>query len=380
MNTDNARELRGLAILAMGNQVKRLDSSTYRVRSQSGNGSYLVFKDDFKWKCECPDHAYRGVECKHIHAVKFSLTLRERVTLENFGFDELCAPETCKFCGSSSVIKRGYRKGRNGKVQRFMCKDCGRRFVVNEDGFHKMEHNPKLVTLALDLYFKGISLRKIVDHLKQFYGFEVHYSTVLRWIQKYIKLMKRYVGELTPEVGKVWQGDEMMVKCGGRWNWLWNLMDADTRFLLAMRMSKSREVEDARKVFAEAKSKAKAKPEAIITDGLPAYLKAFKREFFTLRKPRTKHIRNVGFKDKTNNNLIERMHGTVRERDKVLRGLKQEDSAVLEGLKIYYNFLRPHMSLDGKTPAQVANIDLELGGNRWLSLIRRSSRRIRQSK
>jgi transposase-like protein len=368
------RELRGLAILAMGNQIKRLDPSTYRVKSQSGNGSYLVIKEGSKWICECPDHAFRGVECKHIHAVRFSLTLRERVTLENLGFDELCALETCKFCGSTNIIKRGYRKRRNGKVQRFMCKDCGRRFVVNEDGFHKMKYNPRLVTLALDLYFKGVSLRKIVDHLKQFYGFEVHFTTVLRWIQKYVEIMKSYVDELKPQVSDVWQTDEMKVRCGGKWNWLWNLMDSDTRFLLAMQMSKSREVEDARKVFAEAKARAKKKPKVVVTDGLPAYIKAFKKEFFTLKKPRIKHIRNVGFKDKTNNNLIERLHGTVRERNKVLRGLKQEESTVIEGLRVYYNFIRPHMSLNGKTPAEASNIDLNLERNRWLSLIRKALR------
>lgn len=331
-----------------------------------------MFRDRSEWKCECPDHVYRAVECKHIYAVKFSLTLRERVALENIGFEELCIPETCKFCGSTNIIKRGYRKKGNGKVQRFACKDCGRRFVVNENGFHKMKYNPELVTLTLDLYFKGISLRKIVDHLRQFYGFKVHYSTVLRWIQKYIELMRSYVDELTPRVGETWQGDEMKVKCGGKWGWLWNLMDADTRFLLAMQLSRSREVDDARNVFAEAKAKAKKKPKAVITDGLPAYVKAFKKEFFTLKNPRSKHIRNVGFKDKTNNNLIERLHGTVRERDKVLRGLKTENTPILDGYNIYYNFIRPHMSLNGKTPAEVASIDLNLDENRWLSFIRKA--------
>jgi len=28
---------------------------------------------------------------------------------------------------------------------------------------------------------------------------------------------------------------------------------------------------------------------------------------------------------------------------------------------IYYNFIRPHMSLDGRTPAEEAKIDPELG-------------------
>ena len=89
----------------MGNQIRRLNPSTYRVKSQSGNGWYLVFKDGSEWKCECPDHRFRGVACKHIHAVKFSLTLREKVVSENLGVEELCVPETCKFCGSTEPEK-----------------------------------------------------------------------------------------------------------------------------------------------------------------------------------------------------------------------------------------------------------------------------------
>lgn len=55
MNIDNPRELRGLVILAMGNQIKRIDANTYRVRFQSGNGWYLVKREGLRWKCECPD-------------------------------------------------------------------------------------------------------------------------------------------------------------------------------------------------------------------------------------------------------------------------------------------------------------------------------------
>ena len=42
---------------------------------------------------------------------------------------------------------------------------------------------------------------------------------------------------------------------------------------------------------------------------------------------------------------------------------------ILKGLGIYYNFLRPHMSLEGKTPAKSLGCDLDVS-NRWLSLIR----------
>jgi hypothetical protein len=58
-----------------------------------------------------------------------------------------------------------------------------------------------------------------------------------------------------------------------------------------------------------------------------------------------------------------------------MRGLKTERTAktMTEGYRAYYNFIRPHQALNGKTPAEKANIDLELGNNRWLSLIKEST-------
>jgi len=42
------------------------------------------------------------------------------------------------------------------------------------------------------------------------------------------------------------------------------------------------------------------------------------------------------------------------------------------GYRIYYNFIRPHMSLNGKTPAEASGLDLELGENKWKLLIQKA--------
>jgi len=59
--------------------------------------------------------------------------------------------------------------------------------------------------------------------------------------------------------------------------------------------------------------------------------------------------------------LIKRLHGTIRDREKVMRGLKVENTPIIAGNMIYYNFIRPHMSLHGKIPTEEAGIDLNLG-------------------
>ena len=44
---------------------------------------------------------------------------------------------------------------------------------------------------------------------------------------------------------------------------------------------------------------------------------------------------------------------------------------ITNGHLIYYSFIRPHMSLDGKTRAEEAKIDLNLGNNKWLDLLKK---------
>jgi len=66
------------------------------------------------------------------------------------------------------------------------------------------------------------------------------------------------------------------------------------------------------------------------------------------------------------------MNGELRDREKVVRGVKKGDSPLLTGLQIYHNFIRPHMGLNGETPAEKAGIRVE-GKNKWLTLIQNAS-------
>jgi putative transposase len=375
------RELRALEILGKGDQIKRLNADNYQVNSQNGNGSYLVTRNGKEWTCECPDHTQRHVVCKHIYAVYFSLGLRQNVFAKTQPIIETVRTDGCKSCGSLNIVKIGVRHNKYGDAQRYFCKDCGHKFVNNK-GFEKTKATSKAITIALDLYFKGVSQRKIVEHLKMFEGIKVTQPCVLKWIRKYLDLMKGYLDQFTPQLGCMWHSDETMINVrktepidGENYSWAWNLLDHETRFLIASEVTKHRNIEDARRVLQEAKQTANGQtPDFIITDKLPAYKQAVTKEFFTLRKPRVQHVKLKNIREGTNNNFVERLHGTIKERTKVMRGLDTDESAqrMMDANRIYYNYLRPHTALNGKTPAEKAGIDLQLEGNKWKELIRRA--------
>ena len=75
-----------------------------------------------------------------------------------------------------------------------------------------------------------------------------------------------------------------------------------------------------------------------------------------------------------NNNKMERMNGEFIDREKVVRGIKKDDSVLISGYQMYHNYLRPHMALDGQTPAEKCGIKIE-GDNKWLTLIQNGSKK-----
>ncbi|MFZ3169186.1 MAG: hypothetical protein WA130_16355 [Candidatus Methanoperedens sp.] len=103
----------------------------------------------------------------------------------------------------------------------------------NEAGFEKMQVTAKMVTVALDLYFKSTSLKKIVDHLDQFYERHLHHTTILFWARKYGDIISEYAESLEPNLGTIWHADEMKIKTKREdWAWLWHVMDNETRYMV----------------------------------------------------------------------------------------------------------------------------------------------------
>lgn len=79
-----------------------------------------------------------------------------------------------------------------------------------------------------------------------------------------------------------------------------------------------------------------------------------------------------------NNNPIERYNGKLKDRLKVMRGgfrSVRRARHFLNFKHIINNFVNPHLELQEKTPAEAAEIDLKLGRNRLLNLIKKRAQK-----
>jgi transposase-like protein len=236
-----------------------------------------------------------------------------------------------------------------------------------------MHATPQIITSAMQLYFTGESFRNVRNFIK-LQGVNVSHVAVYKWIQKYVKLMEKYIDQIKPQVSDIWRADELYVKVKGNMKYVYALMDDETRYWIAQQVADSKNTEDVRPLLKQGKEHVGKKPKVLITDGAPNFHDAYLKEYWTRKKEtRTEHIQHIRLQGDNNNNKMERMNGEVRDREKVMRGLKKKDTPILTGYQIFHNYIREHEGLKGKTPAEVCGVKVE-GKNKWMTLIQNASK------
>jgi len=267
----------------------------------------------------------------------------------------------CKYCGSKNLWLYGKYKGK----QQFYCRDCKRKFTGNF-ALPKMRSPVSHIGDALHSYFSGMSLNEVKHNLEQQYDDSPSVSTIYRWLDRFIEVAKDKIKDIKPNVGDKWIADETVIKINRKKYWLFDCIDSKTRFLLASHLSPNRGTREAHALMEKAMEHAGKAPKVVMTDKLAAYLDGIELTF----GGEAKHKQGSPFDIAINTNLIERFQGTLKDRTKVLRGLKKPETAkkFIEGFLIHYNYFRPHISLKGKTPARKAGIILSV--NDWLDVVR----------
>ncbi len=284
----------------------------------------------------------------------------------------------CEKCNGKDIKKDGIRETKSrGEVQRYKCKNCSHRFSI-DDGFWKMKNHEDKITSCMNMYYARMSIRKMQEHLQMFAPKNSHYSTIYRWIIKYANIISTLTDSLQVQSGQELMSDEMEYHRLGEQNWFVDVMDTQTRFMVASDYMKSRTIENLTKVLKRCKFATGEQIKIVTTDGLQGYERVLKKSFGlkTYWNHKSPIIHNVVIASERGfNHKIERLHNTISDRTKIMRGFHgslESAKAIMKGMKIYYNFVRKHQGIDNKTPSEEAIPELALSTNKWLSLIRLS--------
>ena len=290
----------------------------------------------------------------------------------------LCCPK----CKDKLVKKNGKRKteNRGGVIQRYQCKKCNYRFT-KDDGFFRMRNNPKKITCAIDLFYRGTSTRKVQEHFQAFYPHNSCNSTIYRWVIKYSSMISNFTDNLKLKTGKEIQVDEMEYhrrqehkKKGVVKDWFIDSIDCKTRYMVASKYAKRREKVELREVLAKVKYKTEGYVTIITTDGYTAYENLVKKTWgYNNKEGKYKIIHNkvIASRGEGFNLFIERLHNSIRERTKIFRGFHgtiESAHAIMKGYEIFYNFIRKHQAINCCPYELATDIKLE-NPNKWLELI-----------
>lgn len=269
----------------------------------------------------------------------------------------------CKYCHSDALFK--YGRNRHG-AQRYLCTDCQKVFL-NTDNLPRMRVSVKQLGDVIGQYYGGMSLKELRRQFKQQHGELPSRSSFDRWLAKFSEVAVNEAKKYHPKVGEKWLADECVLKIGGKNVWCWDVIDKDSRFLLATHLSSTRTTQDAKTLMEKALKVAGGKaPTLILTDSLRAYIDGIELTFGS----ETKHIQTSPFSDADlSTNVIERWHSTLKTRMDIMRGLKSPKTAqaLLDGWLVHYNYFRTHESLRDKTPAEAAEIKFPF--KNWLDVI-----------
>jgi len=289
----------------------------------------------------------------------------------------------CPKCKTEKVKKDGKRKTDNrGLIQRFKCKECSHRFV-EDNGFYRMRNSPQKITLCLDLFYRGVSTRKVQEHLQAFYPKNSSHKTIYKWVVKYSEMISTFTDKIKVNNGNEIQLDEMEYhrrtehnKKGISKDWFIDSIDTKTRFLLSAEYVKSRGKTEITYAFKETKERAVNHITICTTDGLLTYPDVIKKVwgYHSLRTKKIVHNRVNASQGEGFNICIERLHNSLRQRTESFRGFHgsiESANSIMKGLTIFYNYIRKHQSIKC-CPYELAT-DLKLTQpNKWLELIGRS--------
>ena len=281
----------------------------------------------------------------------------------------------CPDCGPRHVTRYGVRHNKHYDNQRYRCGACGKTFSENV-GFERLKAAPDIVTKAIHMWIAGMSLPDVKLWLEAHASISVSHRTILGWAESRIAMIEEYAdAELAPRVSGVWRTDEMYYDIRGDEQYVFWMIDNSTRFNLAMQAAPHKGTSDVVPLFKHAAALASSVPTILVSDKVANFHDAWHelyRDKNFLQAP-TYHIRHIHSGDVDyNNNLMERFNGWIRARTRSTRGLKKIDSALLHGLRIFHNFVRPHRGLGGATPAEAAGIVIE-GPDRLATLVQNAA-------
>lgn len=256
---------------------------------------------------------------------------------------------TCKLCGSEKIVRFGRYRG----IQRWWCKNCCHKFADN-NAVPKMKTPSQQVAAAIDMYFEGRKISAIPELIFRQYGAFITHTAVFQWVIHFSQCAINETVRTKILVGDIWVADDTALKntYKNEGPWLIDIIDLDTRFLLATGLIYDRSHVDIKALVQSAVNRAGKSPIELLTARPEGDLQNLR----SISKKDCRLIQIDPSETSRQNGFIECWHRTTSDRNKIIRSLKNKErlQLMLNGWSVHYNYFSPHEALKGDTPAGAA--------------------------
>ncbi len=246
-------------------------------------------------------------------------------------------------------------------------------------------------TLGLILTYNvnfGMSSRQTAALMREVHGINISHQSVLNYADAVARNVKPFIDNYKYDLTDSICGDETYIKVNGKWHYIFFIIDSIKKTIISYPVSPKRDTKTAIKALDSALSKFDVIPEdlTLIFDGNPIYLLA--QHFFAQHGIYFDVKQVIGLSNddpiseeyRTLKQIIERLNRTFKRNYKPTNGFNSFDGSVsfLTLFVAYFNFLRPHSSLEGKVPVVLDELSsLPNMPARWQKLISMSQEYIK---
>ena len=249
------------------------------------------------------------------------------------------------------------------------------------DKIFRIYNSENVLGLVLAFYVSfAISSRKTAFILQQVFKIPISYQTVLNYARAAAYYCHRFNLQHKGPIDDVSAGDETYIKIRGKKHYIWFVISTQNKSITAYHLANNRGPIPAIAALKEAVRTAKPKQHiTCVTDGNPSYPAAI-IYLNKNRKNKITHKKVIGLQNldeestefRAFKQIIERLNRTYKFHVRPACGFNTSNSAIaLTTLFVtHYNFLRAHMSLNYKTPIQLAQLDcLPTIQSKWAKIL-----------
>ncbi|MBU9720284.1 MULTISPECIES: DDE-type integrase/transposase/recombinase [Bacillaceae] len=238
-------------------------------------------------------------------------------------------------------------------------------------------------TLGLILTYHvnyGLSARRTAAIMKDIHGVSISHQTILNYENSAALYLKPFVDHYPYELSDQFCGDETYIRVNGRWHYIFFFFDAVKKIILSYPVSPNRDTPSAIRAIDEVLIKLKEIPKDLtfVVDGNPIYLLA--QHFFAQHNISFDVKQVIGLTNEDDvsrefrplKQIIERLNRTFKGNYRSTHGFGSNQGSVsyVTLFVAYFNFLRPHSSIEGRVPVMIPELEkLPHMPARWTRLI-----------